>query len=86
MLCRCCVAKPKPFDGMTIVALKMDANGKIMSAKIHQTSGDPEADADAVHRAKAEINGVRRKFRSGTILAFVTGLQATTDDLRRANK
>jgi pyrimidine deaminase RibD-like protein len=59
MLWRCCVAKPKPFDGMTIVALKMDANGKIVLAKVHQSSGDPKADADALHRAKAEINSLR---------------------------
>lgn len=27
-----CVTKPKPFDGMMIVALKMDANSKFISA------------------------------------------------------
>jgi hypothetical protein len=42
-----CPAKPKPVDGMTIVALRKDANCKITSAKILQSSGDPKANAKA---------------------------------------
>lgn len=68
---QCCVAKPKPFDGMTIVALKTPTARSSWQKSISHPV-NPKADADAVHRAKAEINGVRRKFRSGTILAPAT--------------
>jgi TonB family protein len=67
-----CVAKPKPLDGMTIVAMQTDANGKITSATIHQSSGDPKVDAEAVVRAKAEINSLRNKPRNKKIFAPVT--------------
>ena len=53
-------------------ALQTDANGKIISAKINQSSGDPKADGDALVHATVEVDSLGNKPRNKKILTPVT--------------
>lgn len=81
-----CVAPKKPLDGMTVVLMQTDANGKVVSSKVSQSSGDPAVDADAVIRAKAEIESMRHKFRNGRIFAPVKPRHETAQGTTSVSK